>query len=77
MTIGNLVFCLAFCLTGLHFRGKLQHVGYVSEQKQKIDHQSELKKEVVSDCKTNYMGVRGEEGTVGSVARRCSVKMYS
>ena len=33
MTIGNPVFWLALCLTGLHFRGKLQHVGYVSEQK--------------------------------------------
>ena len=33
VTIGNLAFCLALYLTGVHFRGELQHVGYVSEQK--------------------------------------------
>ena len=33
MTIENLAFCLALYLTGVHFRGKLQYVGYVSEQK--------------------------------------------
>ena len=33
MTIGNPAFCLALYLTGLHFRGELQHVGDVSEQK--------------------------------------------
>ena len=33
MTIGNPAFCLALCLTGVHFRGELQHVGDVSEQK--------------------------------------------
>ena len=33
VTIGNPVFCLASYLTGVHFRGKLQHVGDVSEQK--------------------------------------------
>ena len=32
MTIGSLAFCLAFYLTGIHFRGKLQHVGHVGEQ---------------------------------------------
>ena len=26
------VFCLTFCLTGLHFRGELQHVGDITEQ---------------------------------------------
>ena len=33
VTVGNLAFCLALYLTGVHFRGKLQHVGDVSEQK--------------------------------------------
>ena len=27
VTIGNLAFCLALYLTGIHFRGELQHVG--------------------------------------------------
>ena len=30
--IGNPAFFLALYLTGVHFRGKLQHVGDVSEQ---------------------------------------------
>ena len=29
--IGNPAFCLALYLTGVHFRGELQHVGDVSE----------------------------------------------
>ena len=33
MTIGYSTFCFAFYLTGVHFRGKLQHVGHVGEQK--------------------------------------------
>ena len=33
VTIGNPAFCLALHLTGVHFRGKLQHAGDVSEQK--------------------------------------------
>ena len=33
MTIGNLAFCLALYLTGVHFRGELQHVDHVSGQK--------------------------------------------
>ena len=33
MTIGNPAFFLALCLTGVHFRGELQHVGHVGEQK--------------------------------------------
>ena len=33
MTIGNSAFCLALYLTGVHFRGELQHVGFVSQQK--------------------------------------------
>ena len=33
VTIGNLAFCLALYLTAVHVQGKLQHVGYVSEQK--------------------------------------------
>ena len=49
--IGNLAFCLAFYLTGVHFRGELQHVGHVGEQELSVD-QSELGKLLVSDCKT-------------------------
>ena len=33
MTIGNPAFCVALYLTGVHFRGDLQPVGDVSEQK--------------------------------------------
>ena len=33
VTIGNPAFCLALYLTGVHFRGKLQKVGDVNEQK--------------------------------------------
>ena len=33
MTIGNSAFCLTLYLTGVHFPGKLQHFGDVSEQK--------------------------------------------
>ena len=33
MTIGNPVFCFALYLTDVHFRGELQHVGDVKEQK--------------------------------------------
>ena len=33
MTIGNPAFYLTLHLTGVNFRGKLQHVGHVSEQK--------------------------------------------
>ena len=35
MTIGNLAFCLFLYLTGIHFRGELQHGGDVSQQKNK------------------------------------------
>ena len=35
VTIGNTALCLALYLTGVHFRGKLQHVGHVGEQKMK------------------------------------------
>ena len=35
MTIANPAFCLAFYLTGVHFRGESQHVGHVGEQKSK------------------------------------------
>ena len=31
--IGNPAFCLALHLTGVHFRGELQHVAIASEQK--------------------------------------------
>ena len=33
MTIANRASCLALCLTGVHFRGELQHVGHVGRQK--------------------------------------------
>ena len=33
VTIGNPAFCLFLYLTGVHFRGELQHVGDVSQQK--------------------------------------------
>ena len=33
VTIGNPTFCLAFYSTGVHFRGELQHVGHLGEQK--------------------------------------------
>ena len=33
MKIGNPAFCLFLYLTGVHFRGELQHCGDVSEQK--------------------------------------------
>ena len=33
MTIGNSAFCLFLYLTGVHFRGELQHGGNVSQQK--------------------------------------------
>ena len=33
MIIGNPAFSIALYLTGVHFRGKLQHVGDVNEQK--------------------------------------------
>ena len=33
MTIGNPAFCLALYLTGVHFRGELQHIGHVGGQK--------------------------------------------
>ena len=36
MTIGNPVPCLFFYLTGVHFRGELQHVRDVSEQKDQV-----------------------------------------
>ena len=31
VTIGNPAFCLALYLSGVHFRGELQHIGDVSE----------------------------------------------
>ena len=54
MTIGNPAFCLALYLTDIHFRGKLQHLGRWVGKKSSVD-QSELKIQVVSDCKNNYM----------------------
>ena len=33
MKIGNPAFCLALYLTGVHFRGELEHVGHVGKQK--------------------------------------------
>ena len=43
MTIGNPAFGVTLYLTGVHFRGELQYVGHVGEQKIKCD-QSELEK---------------------------------
>ena len=33
VTLGNPVFCLALYVTGVHFRGKLQQVGHMGEQR--------------------------------------------
>ena len=33
VTIGNPTFCLVLYLTGVHFRGKLQYISHLSEQK--------------------------------------------
>ena len=33
VTIGNPALCLALYLTGVHFRGELQHAGHGREQK--------------------------------------------
>ena len=33
MAIGNSAFCLTLYLTGVHFRGELQHIGHVGGQK--------------------------------------------
>ena len=33
VTVGNPAFCLFLYLTGVHFRGELQHGGDVSQQK--------------------------------------------
>ena len=41
-------------LTGIHFRDELQYISHVGSKKSKID-QSKLEKQLVSDCKTNYM----------------------
>ena len=54
MTSGNPAFCLALCLTGIHFRGQLHHVDHVSEQKSSMS-QLKLEKYVLSDFKANYM----------------------
>ena len=35
VTVGNRAFCLALRLIGVRFRGKLQHVSHVGEQKLK------------------------------------------
>ena len=36
VTVGNPAFCLALHLTSVHFRGELQYVGDISEQKIKF-----------------------------------------
>ena len=36
VTIGNPAFCLVLHLTGVYFRGKLQHTGHVGEQRIKF-----------------------------------------
>ena len=50
MTIGNFF----LYLTGVHFRGKLQHGGDVSSKKSGVD-KPELEKLVVFHCQTYYM----------------------
>ena len=52
VTIWYPTFCLAFYLTGVLFRDESQHVGQVVS---KSVEQSKLEKQLVSDCKTNYM----------------------
>ena len=44
VTIGNPAFCLALYVTGVHFRGELQHVGDVTNVDQSNVDQSELEK---------------------------------
>ena len=36
VTTADSAFCLTLYLTGVHFRGELQHVGQVSEQKNQM-----------------------------------------
>ena len=36
VTIGNPAFCFLLYLTGVHFRGELQHIGDISQQKIKF-----------------------------------------
>ena len=43
LTIVDTAFCFFLYLTGVHFRGELQHGGDVSQQKISVD-QSELEK---------------------------------
>ena len=43
VTIVHPAFCLYLYLTGVHFRGELQHGGEINQQKISVD-QSELKK---------------------------------
>ena len=43
VTIENPAFCLFLYLTGVHFRGELQHIGDVISKKSSVD-QSELEK---------------------------------
>ena len=52
LTIGKPAFGHAFYLTSIHFRGKLQHVGNVGEQKIKF-RPIRTREIAVSDCKTN------------------------
>ena len=54
VTIVHPAFCPFLYLTGVHFRGELQHGGDVSQQKIIVD-QSELEKQVVSHCQMYYM----------------------
>ena len=54
VTIGHPAFCLFLYLTGVHFRGELQHGGDVVSKKSSVD-QSEREKQVVSYCQMYYM----------------------
>ena len=54
-TIGNPALCLFLYLTGIHFWDELQHAGDVS--KQKIKYWPIRRRDLVSDCKRDYMYV--------------------
>ena len=71
MTVGNPVFCHLMYLTAVHFRGDLQHVGDVIEQKSTVD-QSELEKYRVSDCKTDYKLVIQKQSPGDILLKSCS-----
>ena len=60
VTIGNPAFCLLLYLISVHFRGELQHVGNVSQQKIKCRpiRTREIDGVTLSDVLYNKMTVR-------------------